>query len=293
MAIKFQKYKMLSDFEKVSTFYFNNYQSLNWSTTQPNFAFCHTHGDFNHKKAHRFGIWEDNGQIVATACFEIDLGTYIPLIKEGYEHLRAEMLRYAEAQLCECSGDRCSLEIFSTDKENLDDFYLSNGYSLVRTSPILIYPYEKGLPDCPLPEGFLIISLADENDTEKIDRCLWTAFSNAPYIPGDADERLFKQSSPYFKKDLTTVVKAPNGDYACYAGMWVDDRNGFAYLEPLGTMPEYRGLGLAKAALMAAMEKTVAYGAKYCYCGDIGFYRSVGCEQMGVVNTWRKEFGGC
>lgn len=290
MEIKFRKYKMLSDFERVSAFYFDNYKSLNWSTTQPNLAFCHTHGNFNHKRTHRFGIWEENRQVVATACFEIDLGVYIPLIKEGYEHLRSEMLQYAEQQLCVCNDGQCSLEVVSTNKENLNEFYLSNGYDLIRTSPILFYQYEKGFPDCALPEGFSIISLEDENDAEKIDRCLWTAFSDAPYIPCDSDERLHKQSSPYFRKDLTTIVKAPNGDYACYAGMWIDDKNGFAYLEPLGTVPEYRGLGLAKATLMAAMKKTVSYGAKYCYCGDIDFYRSIGCVEVGTLNTWRKEW---
>jgi len=77
-----RKYKMLSDFEflnfeKVSQFYQENYKLSNWSLTQPCFAFSHTHGGFNHKRTHRFGIWEAGDEIVATACFETDIGNCI------------------------------------------------------------------------------------------------------------------------------------------------------------------------------------------------------------------------
>lgn len=30
---------------------------------------------------------------------------------------------------------------------------------------------------------------------------------------------MLMQSSPNFRKDLTTVIKASNGDYACYGGV--------------------------------------------------------------------------
>jgi hypothetical protein len=198
MGVTMRHYKMLVDFEKVSSFYVDNYKAPNCFNTQTCFEFSHSHGSFAYKKAHHFGIWEENGQIVATACFEIDIGTYIPLIKEGYEYLQPEMLKYAERELCSNENNKHSLEIFSTDKQNLDEFYSFNGYSIKNTRPILIYPYNKGFQDCILPEGFSMISLNDENNTEKIDRCLWTAFSNEPYVKVSTDERLHKQSSTAF-----------------------------------------------------------------------------------------------
>jgi len=283
-----RKYQMLSDFEKVSLFYVENYIKSNVYQTQPCFAFSHTHGNFDCKKAHRFGIWEENWQIVATACFEIGLGSYIPLIKKGYEFLLTEMLNYAERELSEYVDGRNFLEILSIDKQSYNDFYRKNGYNIKHSNPVMIYPYDIGFVECVLPEGFQIISLEDENDVEKIDRCLWTSFSQKPYIFNGNDERLFKQSSPNFRKDLSTVVKAPNGEYVCYAGMWIDEKNGFAYLEPLGTIPQYRKMGFAKAALMAAMKKTMFYGAKYCYCGVGAFYNAIGCKQIGITNTWHK-----
>ena len=39
------------------------------------------------------------------------------------------------------------------------------------------------------------------------------------------------------------------GEYVCYAGLWWVPENKLAYMEPLCTVPEYRHMGLASAAL--------------------------------------------
>lgn len=293
MAIALRRYKTLSDFPRVYDFYGENYRLPNWFLTPACWEYSHTHGNFEHEKAHRMGIWEEGGEIVATACFEMELGGYIPCVKPGYEFLMGDMLRYAERELSIVKGGKRSLEIFSSDKQGYDDFYRENGYAVKGTSPILIYSYEKGFPERKLPEGFSLISLEDENDALKIDRCLWEGFDHGKWRESRkdaADCRLHMQSGPHFRKDLTTVVKAPDGGYACFAGMWVDERNGCAYLEPLATRPKYRRLGLAAAALTEAMRKTVPLGAKYCHVGNIDFYRHFGCEQAGLEVMWRKEW---
>ena len=295
MNITVRKYKMFADFEKVSSFYVENYKVPDWFNTLPAFEYSHTRGDFDYEKTHRFGIWEDDGEIIATARYEMTIGLYIPCIKRGYEFLKSDMLRYAEQELSKIdeNGKR-SLEIYSTDRENDDDFYVENGYRVAWSNAILAYPYEKRFRECKLPEGFSLISLEDENDGLQIDCCLWEGFDHGNWDAAarkdEADGRYYMQSGPHFRKDLTTVVKAPNGDYACFAGMWVDEQNGYAYLEPLATRPKYRRMGLATAALMHAMKKTVPFGAKYCYCGAIDFYRNLGCEQIGQLNMWKKEW---
>ena len=291
-VITSRRYKLLSDFERVYEFYAENHQPPNWFLTPASFEYAHTHGAFEYTKTHRFGVWEDGGKIVATACFEMGLGSYIPCVQRGYEFLMPEMLSYAERELSRLEHGKHSLEIFSTDEQNLDTFYAENGYTTMWSEAVLIYPYKKGFREPALPEGFTLISLEDENDAHKIDVCLWEGFDHGDWTESDdwADERLHMQSGPRFRKDLTTVVKAPNGDYACFAGMWMDERGGYAYLEPLATRPKYRGLGLASAALTRAMQLTVPFGAQYCYCGGIDFYRKFGCEQVGMRKTWRKEW---
>lgn len=42
---------------------------------------------------------------------------------------------------------------------------------------------------------------------------------------------------PHIKsKALDVIISAPNGDYACFAGMWLVAANNLTYLEPLCTM---------------------------------------------------------
>ncbi|NLH95902.1 MAG: GNAT family N-acetyltransferase [Clostridiaceae bacterium] len=46
-----------------------------------------------------------------------------------------------------------------------------------------------------------------------------------------------------------------DGEYACYAGMWFDEINKYAYLEPLATVPEHRRKGLTTVALTEGIKK--------------------------------------
>ena len=51
------------------------------------------------------------------------------------------------------------------------------------------------------------------------------------------------QSGPHFRKDLTIVVEAPNGEFVSYCGMWYDAVNRFGYVEPVATDPDYADEG--------------------------------------------------
>jgi len=284
---------MFSDFFSVREFLKQNHRLPNWFNTPLCFEYSHMHSNFQKMYSHRFGIWEDDGEIVAAAYFEMELGEYIPCVKPGYEHLRTEMLSFAERELSkkDHAGSR-TLEIFSTDKQGLNDFYSANGYTIARSNAILIYPYDKGFNECKLPEGFTLHTLEEENNIEKIDCCFWEGFGHGEWSKSEEreDGRLNAMMAPNFRADLATVVKAPNSDYACIAEMWVDDNSGYAYLEPLATRPKYRRMGLATEALMESMKKTVPYGANYCYCGSIDFYRHLGCEQAGTLQMWKKTW---
>jgi len=55
---------------------------------------------------------------------------------------------------------------------------------------------------------------------------------------------------------LLFIAKADNGDYCSYAGIWLDEVNHYAFLEPLSTVPQYRRKGLARALLYEAINRT-------------------------------------
>lgn len=290
MSVECRRYKLLGDFEKVCKYLADQFNNVDFNgyLVQPFFEYAHTHPIFNHKLTHRFGVWEDNGILVGIACYELDIGECLLSTQKGYEYLFTDMLSYAEKELSAFENGKHRLAVMTTDKQNLDNMLIEHGYKVVHSEPITIFSYDKGFEEKKLPDGFSLISLDEENNFEKINACLWKGFDHGPTPDDDFDCRILMQSGPRFRKDLTTIIKAPNGEYACFAGMWVEQQNNYAYLEPLATVPEYRRMGLATIALTEAMKKTIKDGAIYCFGGSREFYLQYGFEIVGYRNIWER-----
>jgi ribosomal protein S18 acetylase RimI-like enzyme len=292
MEIVKRRYRLLSDFSQVHGFLADIYtlDTLNSYLLPPFFEYAHTHPFFNHKLTHRFGVWEEKGKIIGIACYEMDIGESFLVTDKEHTFLLPEMLDHAEEELSVLKNGKHTLSVWVTDKETVKiDLLTRRGYKKVHSEPIRIFSYDKPFPDVKLPEGFTAISLDDENDYKKINDCLWKGFDHGDEPDDDIDSRILMQSGPHFRKDLTTVIKAPNGEYACFAGMWFDEKNNYAYLEPLATVPKYRRLGLAVYALCEGMKKTKALGAAYCFDGVHPFYTAIGFETIANREIWKKE----
>ena len=286
-----RRYKLLADFKKVSQFLVDIYNvgTLNSYLLQQFFEYAHTHPYFNYQSAHRFGIWEEKEEIVGLACYEMDLGDAFLVVKPGYNKLLFEMVEYAEKELSTIKDGKNILNVWITDKEKAKrDLLQNNGYKKGYKEIVTIFSYEKDFVELDLPSGYSLFTLEEENDIKKIHACLWKGFDHGPSPDDDYEGRLLMQSGPNFRKDLTTIIKAPDGEYACYAGMWFDTQNKYAYLEPLATVPEHRGKGLATIALTEGMKKTKALGAEYCFGGAPDFYKNIGFETVAYRERWQK-----
>jgi len=288
-----RRYRLLADFPVVHRFLTDIYtlDTLNSYLLPQFFEYAHTHPFFNYQLTHRFGLWEENGNLTGISCYELDIGECFLVTDREHTFLLPEMLEYAEKELSSEKNGKKTLSVWVTDKETDKIELLSrNGYKKVYAEPVRIFSYNNPFRDVKLPDGFKIISLEDENDYRKINECLWKGFDHGDNPDDDIDSRIHMQSGPNFRKDLTTVIKAPNGDYACFAGMWFDDKNKYAYLEPLATVPKYRRIGLATIALTEGMKKTKALGAKYCFGGVHEFYTAIGFETVCHREIWKKEW---
>lgn len=289
-----RRYKLLADFTSVHSFLSDTYSldALNSYLLPQFFEYAHTHPSFNHKLAHHFGLWEDGGKLIGIVCYEMNIGESFLVTDRDYTFLLSEMLTFAEKELSVIDNNKHTLSVWATDKEtDKIQLLLGNGYVKVHTEPVRIFSYNNPFPNVKLPGGYSIISLEDENDYKKINDCLWKGFNHGDNPNDDlVDCRMLMQSGPNFRKDLTTVIKAPNGDYACFAGMWFDEKNKYAYLEPLATVTEYRGMGLATVAFTEGMKKTKELGATYCFGGVPEFYTVIGFETIYNREIWKKEW---
>ncbi len=291
--IQKRRYILLVDFINVHRFLTEIYSldTLNSYLLPQFFEYAHTHPFFNHRLTHRIRLWEDNEKLVGIACYEMDVGESFLVTDWAHTFLLPEMLEFAEKDLSVIKNGKRTLSVWVTDKEtDKIDLLSRNDYKKVYTEPVRIFSYDKPFPDVKVPDGYTIISLEDENDYKKIHECLWKGFGHGGNPDDDIDCRIHMQSGPNFRKDLTTVIKAPNGDYACFAGMWFDEKNKYAYLEPLATVPEHRRMGLATAALTVSMKKTKELGAAYCFGGVPDFYTAIGFETICHREMWKKEW---
>lgn len=296
--VKIREFKILKDFEKIYQFLNEQYKEQGFIyPLAPMFEYALTHCCFNYMAVHRFRIWEDDGAVVGLAGFEIFLGEAFVLADKNYEYLYHDMLDYAEKNIAVRKDNENVINIKSKQEDQrLTEQLLKRGYIKKWSEPRMYYSYEKGFNHNPLPVGYEMFSLNEENDIEKWDECLWRGFDHGTkdeytkqLKASDLDERATMQSGPNFKKDLAFVIKSESGDYVCVGNLWIDNGNDYAYLDPLATVPEHRRKGLAKILLMEAMKASVKYGAKYCIGGSIEYYQNIGFEKVSENIYWEKR----
>lgn len=292
MNITNRRYKLLSDFERVHLFLTDTYnrETLNSYLLPQYFEYDHSHQGFNLYKAHRIGLWEDNSKIVGIVCYEFSLSNCHIVTDSCYSFLLPHLLEWAEKELSETRDGKKILKVWVTDKEkDKQELLNQSGYTLDYGFPVKIFNYDKPFVDRKLPSGFTLINGIGV-DYKKLHDCFWKGFDHGDTPDDNVDCRIQMCNAPRADMSLMTIIVAPDGEYACALGMWLDEYNKYAYLEPLATVPKYRHMGLATIALTEAMMKTKTLGAKYCFGGDGEFYTAIGFETIMNRELWKKEW---
>ena len=291
MNITQRKYDILSDFHSVYRFLEETYDfnTLNSYLLPHYWEYAHYLQWFDYIRAHRMGLWENDGNLVGIAAYEMNIGKAHLHTSPEYQHMLPELLDWAENELSVIKDGKQSLGIWTTNKEIAKQKMLGErGYQLVHNEPVKIFRYENPFVERQLPDGYSLIS-GIGIDYAKLAECFWRGFDHDEIPPDiNVDGNVKVWNAPHADKSLMTIIVAPNGEYACALGMWVDYRNKYAYLEPLATVPKYRRLGLATIALNEAMKKTKALGAEYCFGGGREFYTAIGFEHICNREIWER-----
>ena len=234
-------------------------------------------------------IWESDGSIVAFCFYENPLSDIYFCLKPGYGELAQEMIAYADKNMPN-EGGGIRLLLFGGQDELMEAGKLL-GYKQESESWNMQFDFSSKL-DYPLPEGFHFMK-PQEIDTLKVGKCCWKGFDHEAEI--GAWDCQYQQNfyllevAPHATKDLSVAIADEKGEYVCWAGMWWTPENRLAYLEPLCTIPEYRGRGLAAAALSELYRKTKAFGATHMSGREGEFYRRLGYVPAVKWTFWKKE----
>jgi mycothiol synthase len=173
-----------------------------------------------------------------------------------------EMMDWLVTCAKKCNQDKA--ESLSLDATALEDdheriaFLAHLGFiQQEETSFLMSCPLNQPLPEPGLPDGFSIRPMGGTAELEAYVTLHRAAFGTEnmtlPY-------RQSIMKAPGYLPDLDLVAVAPNGDLAafCVCQIFLDDspRAGGqkeGWTDPLGTHPNYRGLGLARALILTGM----------------------------------------
>ena len=292
MTITQRRYDILKDFHAVYNFLEATYdfETLNSYLLPQYWEYAHYLLWFDYISTHRMGLWEKSGALVGVSVYEMEMGKVHLHTDPEHRGLLPQLLDWAEAELAIEKEGKRNLGVWITDKEKEKQELLGDrGYRCTYRDPVKIFRYKNAFMDRKLPEGFRLIN-GYEVDYAKIGECYWRGFDHEDDQPEkNAEGNMKVANAPHARKDLMSIVVAPNEEYACALGMWVDEQNKYAYLDPLATVPKYRRMGLATVALTEAMKKTKALGAEYCFGGGREFYTDIGFEIICHREIWEKE----
>lgn len=293
MPIQFRNYTSVAgitdDYHKAREFFVRlgnaefDYARWDWMTT---------HTSLDKAAVGRIGIWEDNGQIVGVATFDTQLGYAYCLSFPEYAYLKRNMLLYARENL---SGQNKFGVLIPDSDHDFQDVAAELGFIATEDKENdAIFYIQKTSVHYDLPIGYRIASMDEAYDAFEYRRILWKGFNHELNGEGklvfsekekiEADNEMYR---PNVDLNLKIAVVAPNGHYASYCGMWYEPKAGYAVIEPVATDPDYRRMGLGKAAVLEGIKRVGTLGAKTAIVGSSQqFYYSIGLRPYATATTW-------
>lgn len=240
----------------------------------------------NEDQKNLIGVWEDGDKIVALSTFELDFGEVYITVDKDYKFLLQDIISYAKDKLTN-NGE---LKIIINDNDR--DFQrvaAENGFIPTEDRECVARLEITGDLSYELPEGFTVTSMAEKWDFRQYNSVMWRGFGSKDE-PDQSTEmiewRKTMLSSPHLTPEITVAIVAPNGNYAAHCGLWYNLGEDYAYVEPVVTDPDYRKIGLAKAAIYEAVLRAAKLGAKEAYVvSSQQFYYNLGFRPH-CTETW-------
>jgi len=320
MKTRFRKYDSKQDFLRIRDFLVETFsmldKPLNWRLERWNYAryfitpLLATAGvgepDMSAYQAAiclfdaSTGLWEnESGEVVGVVNIEHadeghrGWGEAFFQRHPAYGFLLPEMLDFAEAHLRNRERNLLFIPIYDYDEAfqavvRARGYHRNDEYTLWDS----VFTIQGEPPEYTLPEGYRLQSMADENDLERRRKAFGLGFNHPD--PKDWPSLLANQElqrAPDYRRELDLYVVAPHGEFASFCIAWWDEYNRIAMLEPVGTVPEHRRKGLARAVVLEAIQRVTALGAKEVFVGsDQAFYLSLGFKLQYAGHHWEKEF---
>ena len=296
MSILFRKYTkhpgITKDYHKVRAFFiklgYAEFEYTRWD-------WMATHSYLDKSAVGRIGLWEEEGEVVGIATFDCQLGTAFCLTLPEYTYLKKEILLYAKDKLSK--DGRFGVFIRDADLE-FQDIATELGFVATQEKESDSFFYlDKTSTAYDLPKGFYITTMKETFDLYQYKRVLWKGFNHE--LNGEGELKFFEEEEqetrramirPNVDLNLKVAVVAPDGNFVSYCGMWYDKNAGFAVVEPVATDPDYRNIGLGKAAVLEGIRRVGELGARKALVGSQQqFYYSIGFRPFSTFTLGKEK----
>jgi ribosomal protein S18 acetylase RimI-like enzyme len=239
----------------------------------------------------RLHLWRDeSGELIGFCTFYHEM-TFLQ-VHPQVRFIESDMLDWAERSW---GGERALIETqaYQYDAER-KKLLVQRGYQdMGADSNLHVYDLSRPYPALDLPPGFRIESLAENRNYEAR-----VATERLVFDSDYLDKNWFKgkSSAPSYSFDWDLSVISPEGQHVAFAVAWIDRRNKAAQIDPVGTHPDYRRRGLAKALLSECFRRLYAAGILCAYIGSAPepnssnrLYDSLQPVKRYTANRWVKR----
>ena len=249
---------------------------INWNWAR--FEWMYGHPEFDWDTRNAIGLWLDGEKVVAAAIYDMYFGEAFIGALPKYTKLYPEILRYAWKELKD--GQGLGIALYENGRPEIEAVKAA-GFALdERKETVMRLGLDSVL--CPeLPEGFSIVQPDPEKELMTLQWLFWQGFDHGNnYEEFLREEKTIPRPRKHFDPRLGLAAAGPSGGYAAYCGLWYHENTDYAYVEPVCTVPEYRGRGIAKALLFEGLNRAKALGAKEAYViSDQIFYQKLGFQE--------------
>jgi len=234
-------------------------------------------------------VWEDEGRVVAVANPEGGLNYFLQ-VHPDHAELEGEMLDWIEGHAAGKALSVVSLEGNPTREELLN----GRGYERGKIEGILrIHDPQAPIPVDVLPEDFKIRSVNPDHDFSELAAGVRTVFGHGEWFNEGVLRKLSRAS--FYREELDLVAVDAAGVIASFCTFRLDAPGRLAELEPMGTLPAYQGLGLAKALICEGLKRLKKYEPRLVYIGGAAnnpaanrLYESTGFTIRHDYYFWRR-----
>ena len=255
---------------------------INWNWAR--FEWMYEHPEFDKSLISSIGLWIERERVVGAAIYDMYFGEAFCGVLPGYEAFYPEVLDYAYRELRDDEG--LALAICDGNAAELAAVQAAGFAPIEQTETIMSIDLD-GQLSTELPEGLTLAELDQVEDLEALLWLFWQGFNHgSDRAEFESTEDFTPHPRKHFNKTLSLAVVDAAGESVSYCGLWYLPGTDYAYVEPVCTVPAWRGRGVARALIFEALNRARALGAKRAYViSDQAFY-----EKLGFSKTFGYTF---